>query len=110
MTTPARFELLHYRTESGVNLFEEWLENLDRHDADRVNAYVSRMKRGNFGVTRSVGAGVLELKINTGPGYRIYYLHHGNRLVVLLCGGDKGSQAKDITLAKTCAADYWRRV
>jgi putative addiction module killer protein len=103
------FRVLHYLTPDGTDVFEDWLQGLDKRDADRIKAYVTRMYSGNFGVTRAVGEGVLELKINFGPGYRLYYLHDGNRIVVLLCGGDKGSQAQDIARAQLCAADYWRR-
>lgn len=109
MTTPSRFSILHYLTRHGDDVYEQWLERLDRQDADRVDAYVSRMERGNFGVTRSVGEGVLELKIHVGPGYRVYYLRHGARVVVLLFGGDKSTQVKDIAQAKAYSADYWRR-
>ncbi|OGR91230.1 MAG: hypothetical protein A2992_03445 [Elusimicrobia bacterium RIFCSPLOWO2_01_FULL_59_12] len=67
------------------------------------------MESGNFGVTRSVGEGVTELKIDFGPGCRVYYLRDGEQIVVLLCGGIKDAQSKDIAKAKTYAADYWRR-
>lgn len=56
-----------------------------------------------------VGGGVAELKINFGSGYRVYYLREGKSVVVLLCGGDKGSQRLDITQARRYAADYWSR-
>jgi putative addiction module killer protein len=55
---------------------------------------------GNFGDVRPVGAGVSELRVDLGPGYRVYFLKRGDVIVVLLCGGDKSSQARDITLAK----------
>ncbi|MFI5363040.1 MAG: type II toxin-antitoxin system RelE/ParE family toxin [Elusimicrobiota bacterium] len=58
---------------------------------------------------RTVGEGVLELKVDFGPGYRIYYLRDGDSIVVLLCAGDKGSQHGDIRRAHENAADYWRR-
>jgi len=67
------------------------------------------MKNGNFGRSRSVGDGVLELKINFGPGYRVYYLREGSVVVILLYGGDKGSQQADILKAVEYAADYRRR-
>jgi len=77
--------------------------------AGRVAAHVDRMKNGNFGRSRSVGDGVLELKINFGPGYRVYYLREGSVVVILLYGGDKGSQQADILKAVEYAADYRRR-
>lgn len=82
---------------------------LDDPTAGRVSAYVDRMKSGNLGHSRSVGAGVSELKINFGPGYRVYYVRDGQTIIVLLCGGHKGSQKADIRLAREYAADYWRR-
>ncbi len=109
MSVPAPFKILHYLTPEGVDLYEEWLNDLDTGDADRVDAYVTRMALGNFGISRSAGEGILELKIDFGPGYRVYYIRDQDRFVVLLCGGDKSSQSKDILKAGRCAADYWRR-
>jgi putative addiction module killer protein len=109
MNAPVRYDLRHYLTAGGRDLYEEWLEDLTRYEADRVDAYVTRMEGGNFGASRSIGGGVLELKINVGPGYRVYYLRDGERVVVLLCGGDKSSQPRDVRRARACAADYWRR-
>ena len=61
---------------------------------------------GNFGGTRFVGDGVEELRFKSGPGYRVYFLRKGNRIVVLLAGGDKGTQTKDISRAKAVAQDW----
>jgi putative addiction module killer protein len=61
------------------------------------------MEKGNPGDTRSVGKGVLEMRIDYGPGYRIYYLHRGAKIVILLCGGDKRTQQHDIKRAQTLA-------
>ena len=102
-------ELRRYRTADGRVPFSEWLIVLEDSAAGRVSAYVDRMKSGNFGYSRSVGAGVSELKIDFGPGYRVYYLRDGHAIVVLLCGGHKGSQKADIRQAQDYAADYWRR-
>jgi putative addiction module killer protein len=68
------------------------------------------MELGHFGKQRWVGDGVWELKIKFGPGYRVYYLIEREQVVILLCGGDKGTQDRDITRAKDYATDYWRRV
>lgn len=103
------FELKRYRTAAGRVPFSEWLNDLDGITAGRIEAYKDRMKAGNFGGSRPVGRGVLELKINFGPGYRIYYLRDGLKVVVLLCGGDKSSQQTDVQLAHEHAEDYWRR-
>jgi len=82
---------------------------MDTSTSTRVLAYIDRMKSGNLGNSRSVGEGVSELKINFGSGYRVYYLRDGRSIVVLLCGGDKGSQLADIRQAREYARDYWRR-
>jgi len=109
MSDCKRFHIRHYLTPDGQDLYEAWLEALDGHVADRIDAYVTRMEAGNFGVTRFVGDGVLELKIDFGPGYRVYYLRDSEQIVVLLCGGDKEDQPKDILRARSLGADYWRR-
>jgi len=102
-------ELRRYRAADGHVPYSEWLGDLDDATAGRVSAYVDRMKSGNFGHSQSVGRGVSELKIDFGPGYRVYYLRDGHTVVVLLCGGHKGSQKTDIRLAHEYAEDYWRR-
>ena len=102
-------ELRRYRTPDGHVPYSEWHAHLDSPAAGRVSAYVDRMKSGNYGDSRPVGQGVSELKINFGPGYRAYYLRDGHTVVVLLCGGDKQSQWKDIKQAHAHADDYWRR-
>lgn len=102
-------ELRRYRTFDGRIPFSEWLEKLDGGTAARVSAYKDRIRLGHFGNSRSVGEGVWELKIDYGPGYRIYYIRDGGTVVILLCGGDKGSQQEDIRQAHRFAVDYWRR-
>lgn len=102
------FELWRYRTPGGNVPVSEWLKDLNDKTAARILAYIDRMKNGNFGNSRSVGEGVTELKINFEAGYRVYYLRDGKSLIVLLCGGDKGSQQSDIRQAHQHALDYWR--
>lgn len=75
----------------------------DREGAAKIKARVTRAELGNIGDHRSVGRGVIELRIHFGPDYRIYIGLYGQKIIVLLCAGNKGSQAKDI---KT-AASYW---
>ena len=84
--------------------FSVWLHRLRDADAvARIVARIRRMEKGNPGDTRSVGKGILEMRIDYGPGYRIYYLHRGAQIVILLCGGDKRTQQQDIRGAQTLA-------
>jgi putative addiction module killer protein len=80
--------------------FVRWLEGLrDLRGRAKVLARIERLSGGNPGDTKPVGAGVSELRINFGPGYRVYYLQKGITLIILLAGGDKSSQSKDIQTA-----------
>jgi putative addiction module killer protein len=84
--------------------FSHWLRRLkDAEAAARIVARVHRMELGNPGDTRSVGRGVMEMRIAYGPGYRVYYIHRGAEIVILLCGGDKRTQRHDITRAQMLA-------
>ncbi|MET0377504.1 MAG: type II toxin-antitoxin system RelE/ParE family toxin [Spongiibacteraceae bacterium] len=88
--------------------FEHWIRNLvDRTAVARINARIRRLSIGNAGDVRPVGNGISELRIHYGPGYRVYFLQQGNRIAVLLCGGDKSTQTKDIKAAKQMAA-IWK--
>lgn len=90
--------------------FKEWLSNLrDRRVVARINARLRRVSLGNLGDSHSVGDGVYELRIHYGPGYRVYFLREGETVVILLCGGDKDSQRRDIARAKQLAQD-WRQL
>jgi putative addiction module killer protein len=83
-------------------IFDAWFAKLrDRRARARVQARIDRLSLGNAGQHRVLGSGVRELKIDHGPGYRVYYVEHGEVLVVLLCGGDKRTQQQDISLART---------
>jgi putative addiction module killer protein len=98
--------LRQYQTEKGTEPFRAWITGL--HDAEGravVRTRLNRLQAGNLANCRSVGGGVHELKINFGPGYRVYFGVDGN-LVVLLNGGDKASQSRDIRKAKEYWADY----
>jgi putative addiction module killer protein len=87
-----------------TNEFAKWLSGLrDRQGRAKILARIDRMEEGNPGKTRSVGAGVVEMKIDFGPGYRVYFIQRGDVLIVLLCGGDKSTQDNDIRRAKTLA-------
>jgi putative addiction module killer protein len=84
--------------------FATWLHRIrDPNAAARIVARIRRMEQGNPGDTRGVGKGVLEMRVDYGPGYRIYYLHRGAWIVILLCGGDKRTQTQDIKRAQTLA-------
>ena len=81
-------------------VFEHWLEGLrDRRAAARIITRIDRLQLGLFGDVKPVGEGVSEMRIDYGPGYRIYFVRRGRELVVLLAGGDKRSQSRDIEKA-----------
>jgi len=87
--------------------FERWFNALrDRHAQTRIDMRIRRMSAGNPGQVREVGRGVSEMKVDVGPGYRVYYVRRGAAVVILLCGGDKGSQQRDIALAHVLAEDW----
>ena len=86
--------------------FKRWVRNLrDRRAVARINARLRNVSLGNFGDTRPVGDGISEMRINVGPGYRVYFIREGTSVVVLLCGGDKDSQQRDIERARQLAAE-----
>jgi putative addiction module killer protein len=84
--------------------FSAWLHRLKNADAAaRIVARIRRMQMGNPGDVRSVGKGVMEMRIAHGPGYRVYYVHRGAMIVILLCAGDKRTQRQDIQRAQELA-------
>lgn len=86
--------------------FERWLGRLrDVSTRAIIVRRIARVARGNLGDVRAVGEGVSELRIDHGPGYRVYFTKRGERMIVLLCGGDKDSQARDIARAKALAQE-----
>ena len=88
--------------------FDRWLKRLrDRHGVRRIVVRLLAAEDGHFGDVRPVGNGVSEMRIQCGPGYRVYFITRGGDLIVLLCGGDKGSQWRDIERAKRLARE-WR--
>jgi len=85
--------------------FDEWFARLrDRSAQRRIQARIDRMEDGNLGDWKPVGDGVAEARLAFGPGYRLYFMRRGLEVIVLLCGGDKGSQKKDIRTALELAA------
>jgi len=104
-------ELRTYRKTDGSYPFKDWLTALkDVKGQQIILARLDRLALGNPGVCRHLGNGVWELKIDFGPGYRVYFGYHGETIVILLSGGDKGSQSKDISMSNRYWTDYWRRV
>lgn len=96
-----------YETENGKRPFEDWVKDLkDKPTVRRIQARLAGVSVGNFGDVKPVGEGVSELRLAFGPGYRIYFGADGDELIVLLCGGDKSSQDKDIRKAKEFWSDY----
>ncbi|EAB9445664.1 type II toxin-antitoxin system RelE/ParE family toxin [Salmonella enterica subsp. diarizonae] len=88
--------------------FSDWLSSLkDSRARSRVLARIDRMREGNFGDAEPIGDGLSEARIHYGPGYRVYFMQQGDVIVVLLCGGDKSSQNKDIKQARRIAK-AWR--
>ncbi|CAN5304514.1 type II toxin-antitoxin system RelE/ParE family toxin [soil metagenome] len=86
--------------------FDEWLKALDDQRAvARIVTRIERLGQGNPGDVRAVGEGVSEIRIQYGPGYRVYYKQTGKTIVLILCGGDKASQDRDIKRAKDIAAE-----
>lgn len=103
-------ELLTYENADGKRPFDNWLYGLkDRATKARIIARLNRVALGNMGDSKSVGEGVCELRLDFGKGYRVYFAQEGEEIVLLLCGGDKGSQAKDVRLAKNYWEDYKKR-
>jgi putative addiction module killer protein len=83
-----------------TEVFDVWFESLkDRMGKRRIQARIDRLAMGNPGDTNSAGAPVVELRIDHGPGYRVYYVQRGTVVIILLCGGDKSTQASDIKVA-----------
>ena len=87
--------------------YEKWFVSLkDRTARTRVDIRIRRLSLGNLGIVEPVGEGVSELKIDHRPGYRVYFIQHGGHYVLLLAGGDKSTQARDIKKAKQLARKY----
>ena len=99
-------EVRRYLTTAGRNVFSEWLAELaDRSAKARIADRIDRLSQGNPGDCKMLGGGLFELRINWGPGYRVYFKQTDKAVVLLLCGGDKSTQARDIKRAKEIAAE-----
>lgn len=104
---PKQREIRHF-VAGGRNRFREWLEGLDAAGRLAILKRIDRVERGNFGDRRYVGEGVWELRVHHGPGYRVYYGEDGPVIVLLLCGGDKSTQWRDIRNARELWAEHRR--
>jgi putative addiction module killer protein len=99
-----RKELIVYQTEFGKEPFSEWLDSLkDTGTIARVISRLDRLELGHYGDVKGIGGGVKELRFSFGSGYRVYFAEVGHIIVLLLCGGDKSSQKRDIKTAQS----YW---
>jgi putative addiction module killer protein len=103
-------ELLRYQSDDQREPFTDWLDTVrDKVAQARIRMRLRQVQAGNFGDCDTVGEGVIELRVHVGAGYRVYCGRHGKAVVLLLCGGDKGSQAADIKEAKKLWAQWKRR-
>lgn len=103
-------ELRRYLTASGRDVFGEWLsEQRDVRTRAKIVARIDRFSAGNFGDCKALRGGLFELRIDWGPGYRVYYALVGKACVLLLCGGDKRKQSSDIKRALEFLKDYRER-
>lgn len=106
-----QIRLLEYVTDDGNNVFRTWIRKLKDNTARaRIRVRLNRIRLGNFGDCKPVGEGVSEIRIDYGPGYRVYFGRSGFAVVILLCGGTKKKQSEDIKLAQKYWADYQRRM
>jgi putative addiction module killer protein len=97
-------QLIVYQTENNREPFTQWFVELDFKIRVRIRNRLDRLEQGQYGDYKSVGDGVYELRFFFGPGYRIYFAEDGHKVILLLCGGDKGSQPKDVLKAQ----QYWQ--
>jgi putative addiction module killer protein len=98
------YDIRHFCTAAGTDVFGEWFDGLrDQRARERIAVRIDRLALGLFGDAKPLHDGVWELRVDHGPGYRIYYALAGRRIVLLLCGGDKRAQRTDIARA----ARYW---
>jgi putative addiction module killer protein len=102
-------EIREYIDTQGRSPYGRWFNRLDAQAAAKVVTALVRMEQGNLSNTKSVGAGVLEYRIDFGPGYRVYFGRDGDALIILLGGGTKMRQQKDIKIAQDLWQEYRRR-
>lgn len=104
------FDVRHYLTRDGEDLIAEWLRGLrDMQAKAAIIRRLNRLEQGNFGDFKPLRDGVYELRIDIGPGYRVYYARSGKTVMLLLCGGSKRTQEADIDKACNCWRDWKSR-
>jgi putative addiction module killer protein len=97
--------VLRYQDANGNEPYTQWIDRLrDRQGQRRIRSCIARLEAGHYGDCEPVGKGVYELRMFFGPGYRVYFGEEGDNIILLLCGGDKDSQDRDIERAKS----YWK--
>jgi putative addiction module killer protein len=106
---PSALEVLEYLDTSGRSPFGDWFDGLNAQAAAKISIAIIRLRQGNVSSVKSVGGGVMEYKVDFGPGYRVYFGRDGERIVVLLAGGTKRRQNEDIRVAQARWSDYKRR-
>jgi putative addiction module killer protein len=98
-------QIVFYADKDGNEPFQVWIDNLrDKQGRRRIINRLFRVQQGNYGDVEPIGEGLSELRLFFGPGYRVYFGEDAGNIVVILCGGDKASQSRDIETAK----DYWK--
>jgi putative addiction module killer protein len=102
-------DIRYYLAREGQNPFEDWFGSLDPVARAKVTVAIARLGQGNLSNVKGVGEGVLEYRINFGPGYRVYFGRDGETIVILLTGGTKKRQQRDITAAIEMWRDYRQR-
>lgn len=103
-------EIRHYVSRGGKDIFDDWLTELaDARAQAKIATRINRLAAGNFGDTKSLRQGLFELRIDWGPGYRVYYAMIERECVLLLCGGDKRKQTADIERSLEYLRDYKER-
>ncbi len=105
MKDKSKLIIVEYLRE-GKSLFKRWFDSLDAVPAAKVTTALYRLEQGNVSNVKSVGSGVMECKVDYGPGYRIYFGMEGNKLIILLGGGSKRTQKKDIIKTKASWLQY----
>ncbi len=109
MLPSAMRELKEYIDIKGINHFAKWFNKLNAQAAAKITVYLTRIQQGNFSRVESVGEGVFECRIDFGPGYRVYFGQEGKAIIILLIGGAKKRQQKDIQQAKKLWLEYKQR-